>query len=46
MTDKTTMQALKRHEQELADLKAKRENEKATFYHGINEERRLMNEAA
>jgi len=30
----------------LADLKAKRENEKATFYHGINEERRLMIEAA
>ncbi len=46
VTDKTTLQALKRHEQDLAALKAKRESEKATFYHGISEERRLMAEAA
>ena len=45
VTDKTTAQALQRHEQELADLKAKRESERDTFYNGINEERRLMYEA-
>ena len=45
VTDQTTMQALKRHEQDLQALKAKREHEKNTFYNNIAEEHRLMTEA-
>lgn len=45
VTDQTTMQALKRHEQDLQNLKNKREGEKDTFYNNIREEHRLMVEA-
>ena len=38
VTDQTTMQALKRHEQDLQALKCKRESEKSSFYNGIENE--------
>jgi len=46
VTDKTTLKALQRHEQEIEALRQKREGEKDVFYQNINNERRQMLEAS